>query len=112
MNPEVTDAQWEVLRPLIPARGRMGRPRANDRATLNGILYVLRTGCRWEDMPHTYSHPSTCWRRLKYWQELGVWEKLWQELLHALDEQGRLVWERAFVDGSFAPAKKGARPSA
>jgi len=86
----------------------MGRPRANDRQTLNGILYVLRTGCRGEDLPRRYGHPSTCWRRLKRWQEEGVWERLWQRLLQTLDKRGRLEWKRAFLDGSFAPAKRGA----
>ena len=97
MNPEVTDVQWEVLRSLMPPHGRMGRPRADDRQTLNGILYVLRTGCRWEDLPKVYGHASTCWRRLRRWQEEGIWERLWQQMLSTLDERGRLEWERAFA---------------
>lgn len=109
---DLSDTQWGLLQPRIPRQGRMGRPRADDRRTLNGILWVLRTGARWEDLPQRYSHPSTCWRRLRRWQEQGVWERLLQALLGTLDAQGRVVWERTLLDGSFAPAKKRARQSA
>src|SRR5829696_10560450 len=59
---EITDEHWRRLEPLLPPprRGR-GRPRADDRKTLNGILYVLRTGCRWGDVPRKYGSPTTCW---------------------------------------------------
>jgi len=73
---ELTDAQGTLIEPLLPASKRMGRPRAEDRRTLNGILYVLRTGCRWQDLPPQYGHPSTCWRRLEAWQANGTWEKI------------------------------------
>ena len=59
---DLTDAQWAVIQPLIPRQGRMGRPRADDRRTLHGILWVLRTGARWWDLPQWYGNPSTCWR--------------------------------------------------
>ena len=65
---ELTDEQWERLKPLLPPRQKRGRPRADDRRTLTGVLYVLRTGCRWEDVPREYGSPSTCWRRLKEWE--------------------------------------------
>ena len=104
----LTDEQWRHLGPLIPPprKGR-GRPRADDRKTLNGILYVLRTGCRWEDVPREYGSPSTCWRRLRTWEQDGTWEHIWRSLLALLDERAKLKWTRAFLDGSFVPAKKG-----
>ncbi len=108
-NTELTDEQWESLAPLLPPRRLRGRPRADDRKTLNGILYVLRTGCRWEDVPREYGSPTTCWRRLKAWEGDGTWEKVWCGLLALLDERDDLEWERAFLDGSIIPAKKGAR---
>lgn len=76
---ELTDAQWSVLAPLIPKRkpGR-GRPRNDDRASLNGILYVLKTGCAWVDLPSTYGSPSTGWRRLQEWSAEGTWENIWR----------------------------------
>lgn len=89
---DLTDEQWKRIRPLLPPprKGR-GRPLADDRRVLNGILFVLRTGCRWEDVPQEYASPATCWRRL----------------LATLDGQGKLEWARAFLDGSFVPAKRG-----
>jgi transposase len=106
-NTELTDEQWSNLAPLLPPRRPRGRPRADDRKTLNGILFVLRTGCRWEDVPREYGSPTTCWRRLKAWEEDGTWEKVWRGLLTLLDERENLDWDRAFLDGSFIPAKKG-----
>ena len=110
---EIIDEQWRRLEPLLPPprRGR-GRPRANDRKTLNGILYVLRTGCRWGDVPRKYGSPTTCWRRLRAWEESGIWERIWRLLLARMDEQSKLQWARAFLDGSFVPAKKGGLASA
>jgi len=104
---ELSDEQWEHLEPLLPPPRHRGRPRADDRKTLNGILYVLRTGCRWQDVPREFGSPATCWRRLKEWEEGGTWERIWRELLALLDGQEKLKWARAFLDGSFVPAKKG-----
>jgi transposase len=109
----LTDEQWAVIEPLIPERRRgRGRPRADDRPTLNGILHVLQTGCAWEDLPREYGAAVTCWRRLQRWSGDGTWERVWRALLSALDAQGTLEWSRAFLDGSFVPAKKGAPVSA
>src|SRR5215204_3573300 len=91
---ELTDQQWQHLHPLLPPLKSRGRPRADDRKTLNGILYVLRTGCRWEDVPREYGSPVTCWRRLRAWEEDGTWERVWRSLLAALDEQGKIGWAR------------------
>lgn len=108
---DLTEAQWGVLSSLMPPRRKRGRPRADDRTALNGILYVLRTGCRWSDLPSQYGSPTTCWRRLKTWSEDGTWIRIWEMLLTTLDERKKLVWARAFLDGSFVPAKKGDLPS-
>ena len=109
---ELTDAQWAVIEPLLPKRRRgRGRPRADDRQTLNGILYVLKTGCAWADLPQRYGSPTTCWRRLQQWEGDGTWEAIWRALLSQLDAQGKVEWAQAFLDGSFVPAKKGALPA-
>jgi transposase len=71
------------------------------------MLYVLITGCRWQDLPREYGAPTTVWRRLKRWGEAGVWERIWRAALAALDVHGQLDWTMAFLDGSFVPAKKG-----
>jgi transposase len=103
----LTDRQWAFISPLLPLPARTGRPRADDRRTIDGILYVLITGCRWQDLPREYGAPTTVWRRLRRWGEEGVWERIWRTALATLDQQGQLDWIMAFLDGSFAPAKKG-----
>src|SRR5215472_11088986 len=103
----LTDSQWAFIRPLLPLPACTGRPRAGDRRTIEGILYVLITGCRWQDLPHEYGAPTTVWRRLRRWGEEGVWERIWRAALAGLDRKGQLDWTMGFVDGSFAPAKRG-----
>jgi transposase len=71
------------------------------------MLYVLITGCRWQDFPREYGEPTTAWRRLKRWGAEGTWERIWRAALAVLDRQGKLDWSMAFLDGSFVPAKKG-----
>jgi transposase len=104
---ELTDAQWGLISPLLPERRGPGRPRADDRQTLNGILWVLRTGARWKDLPRGYGSPSRCHRRLQDWQKEGVWECIWMAFVSALDDGGKLDWSQAFLDGTFVPAKRG-----
>ena len=107
----LTDEQWKVIEPLLPKSKRSpqgGRRRADDRLTFEGILWVLRSGARWKDLPDAYPSSATCWRRLREWEETGVWLRAWRALVAALDEQGQMNWAEIFADGSFAPAKKGA----
>lgn len=111
---ELTDKQWRKIEPLLPkikpsAKG--GRSRVDDRRCFEGILWVLRSGARWKDLPAKYPSPSTCWRRLRDWEEQDVWLSIWRKFLGELDEQGRINWEECFADGSFAPAKKGGHAS-
>jgi transposase len=103
----LTDGQWAFMCPLLPPPARTGRPRADDRRTIEGILYILTTGCRWEDLPREYGAPTTVWRRLKRWGEEGVWQRIWRAALATLDGRGELDWSMACLDGSFASAKKG-----
>jgi transposase len=110
----VTDEQWAKIEPLIPKPKRNpkgGRPRADNRLVFEGILWVLKTGARWKDLPDRYPHPSTCWRRLREWHEHDVLKDMWRAFLSELDHDEVLDWDEVFVDGSFFPAKKGARES-
>ena len=116
---ELTDAQWGRIEPLLPRFKRSakgGRRPVDPRRVFEGILWVLRSGARWKDLPALYPSPSTCWRRLRDWEEQDVWLRLWRAFLSELDEKGQLDWAETFADGSFAPAKKGApvseRPNA
>jgi transposase len=87
---DITDDQWTVIVPLIPKqRAGPGRRRNDDRTTLNGILFVLKTGCAWEDVPRRYGSPATCWRRSSGWATDGTWERIWRVLLSQLDAQGK-----------------------
>jgi transposase/quinol monooxygenase YgiN len=103
----LSDAQWDALYPLLPAPAHTGRPRAHDRRTLEGILYVLRNGCRWHDMPRRYGDPVTCWRRFVRWQATGDWERIWSALLRTMDPVTRQTWALAFLDMRQIPTKPG-----
>ena len=105
----LSDEQWARVQPLLPASRREGRPRADDRRTLEGVLYVLRTGCRWNDLPQEYGSGVTCWRRLIQWERDGSWERIWKTLVATLDAQGRLAWAQAFLAGTIVPVRRGAR---
>ena len=106
---DVTDEQWALIEPHLPPQPASGRRRRHDRQVLNAILYVMRTGCRWCDLPHDLGDDSTAHRWFLRWMEDGVWEKIWFALLTSLDERQKLDWAIALLDGSFVPAKKGAR---
>ena len=110
----VTDELWEVIEPPLPEeppKPNGGRPRIDDRATLTGILFVLKSGIPWEMLPQEMGCGSgmTCWRRLKEWHEAGVWEDLHQRLLDRLGEAHQIDWERASLDSASVPAPGGAK---
>jgi transposase len=109
-KPYLNDEQWNLIQDLFPEPEMTtagGRPRVPARPCLEGILWVLRSGARWKDLPERYPSPSTCWRRLKEWTESGVFRAVWIRLLGMLDEFRDIHWEEAIADGTFAPAKKG-----
>ena len=113
----VTDELWEIVEPLLPPepdKPRGGRPRVPDRAALTGIVFVLKTGIPWEMLPKEMGcgSGSTCWRRLRDWQEAGVWERLHRALLDRLGQAEEIDWSRACLDSASVPAKRGARRSA
>lgn len=105
----LTEKQWAVISNLLPQQKftKGGRPRADDKKTFEGILWILRTGAQWSELPPKYGSYATCWRRLKAWEEDGTWEKLWKRLVAMLSQEDKLKLEVGMVDGTFAPAKKG-----
>jgi transposase len=110
----VSDELWEIIEPLLPEeppKPKGGRPRVEDRAALTGIVFVLKSGIPWEMLPKEMGcgSGSTCWRRLRDWQEAGVWEELHRLLLDRLGEADRIDWERASLDSASVSAKRGAK---
>jgi transposase len=102
----LSDAQWRKIEPLLPVEKSRGRPWADNRQVLEGILWVLKTGARWRALSEQYPSPATCWRRLARWEKQGVWLNIWRAFLSEQDARGTLDWEESFLDASFAPAKK------
>ena len=110
---EIDDGLWARIEPLLPAVPRNpqhpGRKRLDSRKVLCGILFVLYTGIRWEFLPQELGFGSgmTCWRRLRDWNEAGVWQKLHELLLPELRAANLLDFSRAAVDSSHIRAMKG-----
>ena len=108
----VPDDLWDLVSSLLPAEhpkgkgSKGGRPRVDDRAALSGIVYVLLTGIGWEYLPKELGFGSgmTCWRRLRDWQEAGVWAELHAVLLDRLAAAGKVDWSRASIDSASVPA--------
>ena len=108
----LTDDQWEVLAPLIPApvmrKDGRGRPWRTNRECLEGILWVLKSGARWRDLPTgEYAPYQTCHRRFQQWAKAGVIKRV----LRTIAEEVGLDITETFIDGTFASAKKGAKKS-
>jgi transposase len=117
---DLTNEQWQRIVGFIPkgraGPGRSGRPRQDPRAVLNGILWILRTGAPWKDLPERYPPRSTCHRRFQEWSRSGVFDRILAALAEDLRQRGGIDLREGFIDGTFAPAKKGAlawaRPNA
>jgi transposase len=111
-KPLVSDELWALVEPLLPTeppKPNGGRPRIPDRATLTGIIFVLKSGIPWELLPQEMGCGSgvTCWRRLRDWHQAGVWDRLHRLLLDRLGDADRIDWSRACLDCASIPAKKG-----
>jgi transposase len=115
-KPLVSDDLWAALAPLLPparSKPKGGRPRCDDRAALAGIIFVLRSGIPWGMLPRELGCSGmTCWRRLRDWQDAGIWAGLHRVLLERLSDAGHLDWSRAALDSAAVAAKRGApRPA-
>ena len=108
---QLNDEQWQLISDLFPqptSSPKGGRPMANTRACIEGILWVLVSGARWKDLPKHFPSPSTCWRRHAAWTRAGIWQRAWSRLLHLLQQRGELQLQEQMADGTFSSAKKGA----
>jgi transposase len=111
-KPLLTDELWEIIEPVLPRwtpSPKGGHPRLDDRKALTGILFVLKTGIPWEDLPYEMACGCgmTCWRRLRDWQADGTWLKLHKILLDRLRGADKIDWSRALIDSSQVRAAYG-----
>jgi transposase len=112
---DLTEAQWAKLKPLLALKRRSdgrGRPWRDTQAVLNGVLWILRTGAPWHDLPDRYPPYQTCHRRFQQWQRDGTLTQLLHALAEDLRARGKLDLSETFIDASFSSAKKGALLSA
>lgn len=110
----LTDELWDAISPYIPKRNpspKGGRPPVSDRDCLEGILFLLKEGLRWQSLPTKMGcgSGSTCWRRFHAWTQAGVWSKAHRQMLEALGTQGMLNLEREVIDSASTRAQKGGR---
>ncbi len=108
----VSDGLWSLFAPLLPPRPprpKGGRPPLDDRAALTGILFVLKSGIPWQMLPQEMGCGSgmTCWRRLRDWQEAGLWQAFHHKLLDLLGRAGLIDWSRCALDTASLAAKAG-----
>ena len=114
-KPLLDDELWKIIEPLIPKKKRRfkypGRKPISNRAALTGILFVLKTGIGWEDLPKEMGCGSgmTCWRCLRDWQKAGVWDKIHHTLLNRLRQAEQIDFSRAIVDSASVRAVFGGR---
>jgi transposase len=112
------DELWHIIEPLLPKKKRRwrypGRRPLSDRDVLTGILFVLKTGIAWEDLPQEMGCGSgmTCWRRLRDWQKAGVWDNIHRVLLSRLRRADQIDFSRAVVDSASVRAVFGGRKQA
>jgi len=104
------DDLWAIIEPILPPPAapspKGGRPPVSHRQALTGILFVLKTGMPWEDLPEEMGCGSgmTCWRRLRDWQQDGAWAKVHAVLLSRLQDAGKLDWSKCAIDSSSVRA--------
>jgi transposase len=107
---ELTDEQWSLIESLFdkpPSVQTRGRPRRPDREVLNGVLWILRSGARWCDLPDRFPPYQTCHRRFQQWVKDGRLERVLEALAEDLRQRGELDLSECFIDGTFIVAKKG-----
>ena len=106
----MSDAFWRHIQPLLPSYPRSrkgGRPRADLRQVMNGIFYVLRTGCQWKAVPSYYGSGSTIHRYFQEWTLRGVFAKLWKSMLCRYDTRRGIAWRWQSLDGAQTKAPLG-----
>ena len=112
---DLTEEQWKVISDILPEDpvrpDRRGRPWSDRRQVMDGILWILRTGAPWQDLPDRYGKYQTVYRRFQNWVRSGVMEQVLLAIAQDLKDRGGLDLRECFIDGTFVPAKKGGAAS-
>jgi len=102
---DLTNEQWARLEPLLPPqKPHTGRPNEDHRRIINGILWILRTGAPWPDLPERYGPVGTVSSRYYRWRQAGIWERIFAELQAQANRDGQLDWTLHFVDSTVIRA--------
>lgn len=102
---DLSDRQWEKLKPLLPAqKAHTGKPAHDHRQIINGILWIQRTGAPWNDLPERYGKRGTVSSRFYRWQQQGIWQQILERLQQQADQTGQLDWEVHFGDSTVVRA--------
>jgi transposase len=102
---EMSEQQWNQIKPLLPPqKSHTGCPAKDHRTIINGILWILRTGAPWRDLPERYGAWSTVSGRFYHWRQIGLWQQVLAALQAEADAEGKLNWDIHFVDGSVIRA--------
>ena len=106
----LTDREWKSIRVFLPAErsGRAGRPWKPHRQVINGIIFVLRTGIAWEDLPAEFGKYKTVYNRFRRWVKSGLWQRIFEKLIARLHGDGEIDFEIWCVDGTVVRAHKAA----
>jgi len=108
---KLTDAQWSAISPHIPeselTEKTNGRRWTPARSVLEGILWILKTGARWKDLPKSFPPYQTCHRRFQKWAESGVLHAIIQALVRDLEKRGKIDLTETYIDATYVDAQKG-----
>ncbi|GGJ79096.1 transposase [Deinococcus aquiradiocola] len=105
---DLTPQQWVALQPLLPRNPKRGQAYASHRKVLNGILWRIKTGAPWRDVPRRYGPWQTCYDRFVRWSRDGTWLRLLQTIQATADQQGEIDWDKASVDSTHIRAQRSA----
>ena len=101
---DLNDAQWQKLYPLLPKKARTGRPAADHRVVIDGILWIHRTGAPWNDLPARYGSRGTVSSRFYRWRSQGIWQEILNRLQQIADAADQIDWEVHFIDSTIVRA--------
>ena len=105
---ELTTEQWELIEPLLPPVASTGRPPRDRRLMVNGVLWILRTGAPWRDLPGRFGPWRTVYGHFQQWRNDGTFDRILQALQIRLDREGRIDWDLWCIDGSSVRAARAA----